>query len=80
MYIDDLEHIAVETLEVLELLGDVSEHGKRIWLTTPKGSLAIPAREGESNGTPRTPLEVLLAGDFEAVKKAASGYAETIRP
>ena len=56
---------------VCRALGDIAGGSKWLFFTKPKGSLALP-----ENGTPRTPLEALRAGDIEAVKRAAVGYSQ----
>lgn len=56
---------------VIALLGDSSGGSKYLFLTLPKGSLAK-----QETGTPRTPLEALKDGDFDAVMRAAHGFSE----
>jgi hypothetical protein len=69
-YLDaSLERAKVEA--VTKLLGDLSGGSKWLFFTTAKGSLAKP-----STGTPRTPLQALMDGDFDRVKQTAIGHAE----
>ena len=61
-----------EDLErVIARLGALSGGSKYLFLTLPKGSLARP-----DTGTPRTPLEALKDGNFDAVMRTAHGYSE----
>jgi hypothetical protein len=67
----------LRTLEsVSRLLGDVSSGAKWLFFTQPKGSLAIPAAPGQTNGTARTPLQAIEAGDVDLVKRAAVSFSE----
>jgi len=66
---DSLERSQVET--GTKLLGDLSGGSKWLFFTTVKGSLAKP-----DSGRARTPVQALVDGDFEKVKRTATGYAE----
>jgi len=67
----------LQTLEsVSRLLGDISSGAKWLFFTQPKGSLAIPAAPGQRNGTARTPLEAMEAGDIDLVKRTAVGFSQ----
>ena len=69
-YLDaSLERAKVEA--VTKLLGDLSGGSKWLFFTTAKGSLATPR-----SGTPRTPLQALMDGDFDKVTQTAIGFAE----
>lgn len=66
----------IDALEsVSKLLGDVPDGGKWLFFTQPKGSLAIPANQGQS-GVPRTPLQAIEAREFDLVIRAAIGFSQ----
>jgi hypothetical protein len=60
-----------ELSRVIARLGDSSGGSKYLFFTRPKGSLARP-----DTGVPRTPLEALREGDFDAVMRTAHGHSE----
>lgn len=55
---------------VAQLLASISAGGRYRFLTSLNAYLA------DAQGRPRTPLEVLQSGDFERVRRAASGFAD----
>ena len=71
---------AREQLEAITIaLGDLPGGSKWVFFTTPKGSLAAPGawtKDGQEDGTARTPLQALAQGDFELTKRTTLAYAE----
>ena len=66
----------IHTLEtVCKLLGDIPDGSRWLFFTQPKGSLAIPANQGQ-RGVPRTPLQAIEAGEFDLVMRSAIGFSQ----
>lgn len=69
-----------EQLESIStILADLSAVSKWLFFTTPRGSLAMPGNLLNgllvTDGEPRTPLQALEDGEFEAVKRCAESVA-----